>query len=306
MKSKNLIVCDTEEEYAKALAMFFMRKKELMLQVHVCSSISHAEALGEEIRTDILLVAEEYAKKVQEKVKAEKVFVLNIGKKFIEKAEFPVLYKYQPGERLLSGMIRECADIFDAGDMVQGISGNKNQKIIGVFSPVHRSGKTAYALKLGEELAESENVLYLNLEIFAGRGGHFEQNGQTLADVLYYSRQEKGNLGLMLTTLVCHKGNLDYVRPMPVSEDVKEIRGPEWVKLMKKILEQSIYETLVLDISDGIPELYTLLKICTEIHMPVLEDEYSQAKLLQFEHEINLLGQEDIQKKIIRKGGAHD
>ena len=46
MKSRNLVVCDTEEEYAKALAMFFMRKKELMLQVHVCSSVGHAEALG--------------------------------------------------------------------------------------------------------------------------------------------------------------------------------------------------------------------------------------------------------------------
>lgn len=37
MRSKNLVVCDTEEEYAKALAVYFMRKKELMLQVHVCS-----------------------------------------------------------------------------------------------------------------------------------------------------------------------------------------------------------------------------------------------------------------------------
>ena len=92
MRSKNLVVCDTEEEYAKALAVYFMRKKELMLQVHVCSSISHAEDLGEEIRADILLVAAEYAKKVQEKVKAEKVFILSTGKKFDEKTEFPVLF----------------------------------------------------------------------------------------------------------------------------------------------------------------------------------------------------------------------
>ena len=27
MKSKNLVICDSEEEYAKALAMFFMKKK---------------------------------------------------------------------------------------------------------------------------------------------------------------------------------------------------------------------------------------------------------------------------------------
>ena len=50
MKSKNLVICDSEEEYAKALAMFFMKKKELMLQVHVCSRVSNAATLGEKDR----------------------------------------------------------------------------------------------------------------------------------------------------------------------------------------------------------------------------------------------------------------
>ena len=304
MKSRNLVVCDTEEEYAKALAMFFMRKKELMLQVHVCSSVGHAEALGKELRADILLAAAECAGEVQEKVRAEKVFVLSTGRKSAEKAEYPALYKYQSGEKMLSCIIQECAELFDAEDMSQGMSGNKKQKIIGVFSPVHRIGKTEYALKLGEKLAETENVLYLNLEVFAGIGGHFKQEGQTLADVLYYARQEKGNLGLMLTTLVCHRGNLDYVLPVPISEDLKEVHGSEWALLVNKILEQSIYETIVLDIGDGIPELYQLLKSCAEVHMPVLEDDYSKAKLLQFEREMNVMGQEDVLKRIVRKGGA--
>jgi hypothetical protein len=304
VKSRNLVVCDTEEEYAKALAMFFMRKKELMLQVHVCSSVGHAEALGKELRADILLAAAECAGEVQEKVRAEKVFVLSTGRKSAEKAEYPALYKYQSGEKMLSCIIQECAELFDAEDMSQGMSGNKKQKIIGVFSPVHRIGKTEYALKLGEKLAETENVLYLNLEVFAGIGGHFKQEGQTLADVLYYARQEKGNLGLMLTTLVCHRGNLDYVLPVPISEDLKEVHGSEWALLVNKILEQSIYETIVLDIGDGIPELYQLLKSCAEVHMPVLEDDYSKAKLLQFEREMNVLGQEDVLKRIVRKGGA--
>ena len=107
MKSRNLVVCDTEEEYAKALAMFFMRKKELMLQVHVCSSVGHAEALGKELRADILLAAAECAGEVQEKVRAEKVFVLSTGRKSAEKAEYPALYKYQSGEKMLSCIIQE-------------------------------------------------------------------------------------------------------------------------------------------------------------------------------------------------------
>ncbi len=303
MKNKNLIVCDTEEEYAKALAEFFMQKKEFRFQVHVCSSLEHANSLGRTFQADILVSAAEHVKKMQEKLQAKRVFVLGTGKG-AESLGYPVLYKYQSGEALLREIIQKCSDLFEEEEMPRNMAGAGKRKIIGVFSPVHRIGKTEYALSLGEKMAESENVLYLNLEIFSGAGERFGGNAQTLTDVLYYARQEKGNVGLILTTLVCHRGNLDYIQPMPVSEDVKEVSGTEWAGLFRKILEQSIYETLILDIDEGIPGLYHILKCCTEIHMPVTEDRYSQAKLRQFEHEASLLGHVDVLKKIFRKGGT--
>lgn len=303
MKSKNLVICDTEEGYARALGIFFTRKKELMLQVHICSHPKCVISVAKEMKVDILLITADCIKEVQEKIKAEAVFILGGGESCMAVSDYPVLYKYQSGEKLLNQMVKECPELFDSGNIVRNAVVDKKKKIIGIFSPVHRVGKTAYALKLGEELAQSENVLYLNLEVFGGTGGRFEQNGQTLADILYYARQEKGNLGLMITTLIGHKGNLDYVCPMPVSEDMKSVRGSEWAKLMKQILEQSIYETLILDIDEGIPELYCLLEICAEIHMHVLEDEYSKAKIQHFEGEMSLLGHEDILKRIVRKGG---
>ena len=51
----------------------------------------------------------------------------------------------------------------------------------------------------------------------------FPEGTQTLADVLYYARQEQSNIGTVLTTIVRHSENLDYIVPMPVSEDIKEI-----------------------------------------------------------------------------------
>lgn len=304
MRNKNLIVCDTEEEYAKALAMFFMQKKEFRFQVHVCSTLEHADSLGRTFQADILVSATDYVKEMQEKLQAKKVFVLGTGKKAAASLGYPVLYKYQSGEVLLREIIRKCPELFEEEEMPQNTAGAEKRKIIGVFSPVHRIGKTEYAINLGEKMAESENVLYLNLEIFSGAGERFGENDQTLTDVLYYARQEKGNLGLMITTLVCHRGKLDYIQPMPVSEDVKGVSGTEWVSLFRKILEQSIYETLILDIDGGVSGLYHILKFCTEIHMPVAEDRHSQAKLRQFEHEASLLGHEDVLKKISRKGGS--
>ena len=304
MKSRNLVICDTEEEYARALATYFMRKKELPLQVHVCSDMEHVSALESEIEADFLLLSEEYEEELSEKMKAKKVFILCTDSTRSNASGYSTLYKYQSGENIFGAMLKECTQELGTVRIPVSMTGKKEQKIIGIFSPVHRVGKTSYALKLGEQLAESENVLYLNLEIFGGIDGHFKESKQTLSDVLYYARQEKSNLWLMLASLVCHKGNLDYVAPMAVSEDMKGITGIEWAELADRILKESIYETLILDIDEGILQLYPLLEICTEIHMPVLEDNYSQAKIRQFEREARLLGRQDILSKVIRKGGS--
>ena len=171
-------------------------------------------------------------------------------------------------------MIRICG--LEASENESIYKGGRKQggKIIGIFSPVHRIGKTTYGLKLGEEMAATENVLYLNLEIYGGIGGHFEEGEQTLADVLYYARQEKGNLGLLLTTVVKHRKNLDYIVPMPVAEDVKSVKAEEWLMLIRRILEQSIYDVIILDLDEGISGVYELLRACTKIYLLYTQDLY--------------------------------
>ncbi|MGN1166334.1 MAG: hypothetical protein ACI4S2_07925 [Lachnospiraceae bacterium] len=305
MKSKNLVICDQEEGYAQALAAYFTQKRELMLQVYVCSSPERVIALEEEIGTDLLLISEEYEAKVQ-KMSADKICVLATGIRTESKKEYPVVYKYQSAEKILAQLTEECGDWFDFGTVICKTAKDIQKKIIGVFSPVHRIGKTTYALSLGEKLAESENVLYLNLELFGGLDGHFEKSSQTIADVIYFTRQEKGNLGTFLSSVICHRGNLDYVAPVSVSEDIKEIKSAEWISLTEKILRQSIYETLILDLDEGVSGLYQILEACTEIHMPLLKDTYAEAKIRQFEQEIRRLGKEHIVKRIIQKEVQND
>lgn len=301
MKSKNLVIFDSENQYAKALALYFMRKKELMFQVHVCSSIENMEILAREKEVDFLLIDAEKIQNLPESVRGKKIFALSVSDKKTAQTEYPVLYKYQSGEKILADMIKEDTELLYKENIIHSGYAGESKKVIGIFSPAPWGTKTRYALKLGEKLAQSENTLYLNMEVFGGIGGYFEKDRQTLADVLYYARQEKGNLGLLLTTIVCHRDNLDYVLPMPVSEDVKGVCGTEWVSLIKQILEQSIYETVILDMDSGILELHKVLEICTQIHMPVLKGRGFQAKMEQFERELKILGKEEILQKVIQK-----
>lgn len=299
MVSKNLVICDSEEGYAQALAMYFMRKKELAAEVQVCSTVTQVMELEKTKKIHLLFLAGEYAKEAKGKLQAEKIFLLTTG---TEEADGEnQVYKYQSGEKIVEDMIRICGPEASENESIYKAGRKQGGKIIGIFSPVHRIGKTTYGLKLGEEMAATENVLYLNLEIYGGIGGHFEEGEQTLADVLYYARQEKGNLGLLLTTVVKHRKNLDYIVPMPVAEDVKSVKAEEWLTLIRRILEQSIYDVIILDLDEGISGVYELLRACTKIYLLYTQDLYGQAKLRQFENEVNLLGYEDILRKLVRK-----
>ena len=298
MESKSLVICDPEEQYAQALAFYIMNCKGIHFQVHVCSGIGHVK------EPDILLISDIYPEKEITKIKADKVLILTGGMSDSDRTD--VIYKYQTGEQILEEILIHCEEVYSGRELFFASPGKKKRKVIGVFSPVHRVGKTRYALELGEKLANSENVLYLNLELYGGIGGHFEKGGQTLEDVLYYARQEKGNIGFALTKAVKHRGKLDYILPIPVSEDIKSIRGTEWVELLAQILSQSIYETIILDIDEGIRDVYELLKICTKVYLLTSESEYSMAKIEQFEKELTLLGYREVLEKIERKGDWDD
>ena len=293
MGSKALVICDPEESYAQALAFYIMNRKGIHFQVQVCSEIQHIQ------ETDLLLISDYYPNEDRKSVNAGKVILLSGNGNYGQRED--VIYKYQAGEQILDELLKLCEEVYTEDELFFSSAVKKKGKMIGIFSPVHRIGKTTYALELGESMAASENVLYLNLELYGGIGGHFEKGGQTLEDVLYYARQEKGNLGFMLTKVVKRKGNLDYVLPVPVSEDIKEIRAKEWIYLLKQIAEQSIYETVILDIDEGIRDVYELLNLCTEIHMIVDNTSYSKAKIDQFERELTLLGYEDMLAKIMHK-----
>ena len=67
--------------------------------------------------------------------------------------------------------------------------------------------------------------------------------------------------------------------------------------------EQSIYDVVILDLDEGLRDIYGLLRICTEIHVPMVKDTMAEAKLLQMEEELHLLGFDDVRKKMKKECG---
>ena len=303
MSSRSLVICDKEEGYATALATYLTQQKEIAFQVQVCNDPAQLVEMQRLQKIDILLISEIYSRDKKKEITAGKILILTERCGRTSQQSKKVLYKYQSGDTLLAQIISYC-NAEGKGHLLAQRKRISTRKIIGIFSPVHRCGKTSYALRIGKEMAISDRVLYLGMEHYGGKGGYFPEGVQTISDALYYARQEGENLGMMLPGMVDHMDGLDYLSPAKVSEDIRETIAEDWKVFIEKILGSSPYNIILLDIGEGIRGVYEILRMCTEIHVLTLNDKVSAGKIFQFEEELHLLGYDDIRRKIIKKEQA--
>ena len=300
MRHKNLVIYDSEEMYAKNLMERITLRKEISFQVRMFSEAKGVQEFGREQPIDLLLVTEECRRETRAAIGAGQIFVLTKGVcPDLGEDEISIL-KYQSADEILSQVLESC---LDSGNVELCMTLKKDRgKIIGVYSPIHRIGKTKFALKMGKELAKHGPVLYLNMEEYAGIEGYFKTAPvQTMEDLLYYSRQEYNQLGIRISTMVEQMGELDYIHPMMMNRDLRSVAGQEWVELLEQILEKSIYETVIVDIGECIQGIYDILQMCDTVYTLYTEGRIAQAKLRQYEENLMRLGLEDILEHTVKQ-----
>ncbi len=296
MSEKNIVICDQEVKYAEKLMENIMERKEFAVKVYVCSTWENVKILSRDKNIHILVIDETCAKKERKGVEAEQIFVLTTGNFQNVSQDEKCVYKYQCVDQILSEILETYFERTKE-NMMRSVK-KESVKMLAVYSPIHRAGKTSFSVEFGKELARCKKVLYLNLEEYFGYGGIFTQaDGGNLGDVLYYTRQENSNFGLRLGMLVRKMDELDYIPPMPVSLDLKEVLWEEWEVLLKQIVEDSVYEVILLDVGECVQGLFQMLDLCDRIYMPILEDSISQGKLRQYEENLKTLQLERLSEK---------
>ncbi len=298
MSSKNLVICDREQEYAAQLAGYLSGKKELALQVKLCNSPEQVEAIRREMAVDILLADESITFTEGALTGVSKVILLSAASTGTEGMESRI-FRYQSADDIYTHLIEALAE----GGMGElwNIRKKERGKLIGIYSPVRRIGQTGFALNKGMEMAKTSNVLYINLETYAGIGGYFPEEGKrNLSMLLYYAKQESGNPGLLITTLVKRMNELDYIPPVIFPEDIRTVTVSEWMWLFGEILSHSIYDVLILDLGDCVQGLFDILKACDTIYMPAADDRLAVSKIYQYEEALCRQGYGEVWERMIR------
>ena len=301
MSSKNLVICDPDSEYAARLAVYFSGKRELVFQVKTCSCPQQIQPILEKGTIDFLMLAEEFYEPYPDEVvkTSGKLILLSSEKREICADSCPSVFKYQPAENIFTELLQICAK--EKQEDILKIRKDKEGRIIGFYSPVRRLGQTAMALEMSRELSKKENVLYLNLETYAGIDGYFpDETQKNLSVLLYYLKQETRNLGLILAGLICQCEGVDYIPPVQIPDDLKEISADEWIWLFEEILTGSIYDVLILDIGESIQGIVKILNVCDEIYMPVSDDRFAASKIRQFERMLLQSGSSETAERVVR------
>lgn len=297
MKRHIFAVCDMEEAYAYNFMEYLNHKKSIPFEIQAFTSAEHLLHFARECPIEILLISDKAMCPEIQELEISQIIILSEGVHHPDLDQYPSVYKYQSSDAVIREVMSCYGEEKKAHEPMA--AWKRSMEIIGIYSPLGRVLKTSLALTLGQLMARDKAVLYLNMEEYSGfeywMDQVFERN---LSDLIYYVRQANTSVIHKLGGMVQTVNNLDFIPPVLSPEDIRGVTYEEWSQLLDAIYLQSSYEIVILDLGDGVNELFRILERCNRIYMPVRKDRISQGKIQQFENLLRLWDQVPVLEKI--------
>ena len=299
MKTRTLIVFDEEEQYANLLMDYFSSKQDIPFQTVTFTDKSKLFQFLCKEKVDMLLISASSMEEELEDYDIKQIILLSEGTLPLDYSSYPSIYKFKSAESIVREVLEKFIEI--EKDKESLVVPKSNAKVIGVYSPVGRSGKTTFAIALAQILSESHKTLFISFEEFAVFQNDVELTSPgNLADLMYYFKQNPETVSIKLQAIVQQINSLDYVSPIYYARDLRETTTKEWQELLDYISSITSYEYVVLDIGDMIGDLLSMLDYCDQIFMPTVDDKLSEMKINKIETVILQSDKEKLLDKIIK------
>lgn len=299
---KNIAVCDTNERYAMALSDVLRSRVGELFNIITFTDAAAFDMYAQEENICQLIVSESMVSEMKEDKAAEGRIILGNDTCTCDDGSL-VINRYQCCAAIVSEITDHLAEI-DLMMPEKAQSGRK-LKVIGIYSPVKRCLQTTFSLALGEQLAENNKVLYMNFESFSGFSGLILDKGNTgreydITDLLYYFDCAREKLPMKLSAMVRTINGMDFLPPAASYFDTYERSGEKWIELFQSIEKSSMYDYLILDLSEAVQGLLQILMYCTKIFTIVRKDRAACAKMEEYENWMKQHTGEEVAKKTVK------
>lgn len=291
MKKISIAVADQDSFYLKQLTNYLVKTAQ-SFEVYSFSRQDSFENFlsGGDIHADILLLSEEMRCAASDAYGADAKILLSEGGQDIPEG-YDFVQKYQKS----AGLVSEVMLIYgkNSGKGSRLAAGERTTRIIGVYSPVGGSGKTAISLLLAHQLGlRKKKVFYLNCERMDSTHGVLPAEAKTsLSDILVSLHAKETGAGLRIVSGMCTPPRLgfSYVAPLESALEWNEVSLEEQLELLEEISGTGQFDMVVLDFdSEMSADKLRLLELCDQIVVPFLGDSLSLNKLTRLVREIRL------------------
>ena len=296
MRYYQLVIGDYDEEYNTRLVSYLNANQN---QFFITRSFSNEEILKQYIKehsVDILLISPKFLEKDIPTNQVKSVVILSDGKIPNYLRDYKTVYKYHPANNLIT----EIINYYAKQNNEEIISSNKEMaKIIGVFSPLGRCGKTVFSLVLAEKLAKYKNVIYINLEPFANLDSYINiKSSLGLTDLLYYVRQEHANLALKFESIKENCMGFDFIAPIKCYLDFFDMHEKDWDSFFELIKNKLRYDYAIINFGNHI-DSNTLhnLTLCDLIYTIEVPEKTAISQLNNWRETLELLKKDELIKK---------
>lgn len=294
MKKQILALCDSEAEYTRRFCEYVGKKGDIPFEVAAFTSKEKLEEFCKEEEVELLLMSEStYDISLKEIVKGDVIMLRDT--EYASPGNKESIYKYQTCEGVLREVMNYCVNVIPGNTIAHKVSRSVDIKMIGLYSPVHRTLQTTLALTMGEILAREHKTLYLNFESYAGFEERMHKRySSDMSDLLYFVSNAREALYYKLKAMTQKLRWLDYIPPAFSYTDICRVEASQWFDFFKEIEVQSDYEYLILDLSDGMQGLFDIMRACIKVFTFIREDGAALGKLYHYEKLLEKMEYSDI------------
>ena len=279
-----LMVCDKNKQYANKVAGYINSKDGFPFEARVPNTLERAEFEKKGLNIDIILIDEHIAGQTTGYASEADIILLS-GDSLKQDGNRKVIYKYQS----IDGIIKELLLYASSKDNLKNLICRKNQmKIIGLFSPIRRSGQTTLGLAIGQNLSRKYRTLFISLDCYGGISKEITTipwSGD-LSDLLYSINNDAKDISTLIGGASGSIGSLDIMPPMDRHYDLISISFEEWRRFLRHIEDQTDYEFVILDMSKAVQGLTQLIALCNKLIVTVVDEEKNRSRLESYMKEI--------------------
>ena len=296
MEKRVLAIFDREENYAYRLMEFISGKANLPFEIHIFTDGTKFCSYAKIKEIECLLISESVYDQKVEDLKIPHIIILSEGGNNLNKALHHI-NKYQSCENIFREVLEYYTDRSEVASVILR-TGLKRMKIIGIYTPVGRCLQTTFSLTLGQMLARQYKTLYLNFEVYSGFSQLLSKSFHSdISDLMYYFACAREKLAYRIESMVETVAGLDFIPPAEIHQNLMGIKGEQWIDLFREMEKCTEYEYLILDLTDGLADLWDVLRCCDHIYTITRGDGLAMAKIDQYEKALEHMQYEDITAK---------